>query len=905
MVREQCRSGFQPDSPDAIGTYARYSPIDNCLEGEIIMKKIHCLLLGLIISLCSFAWADSDMVELRGAKVALKFSRAELGAVVSLRSAEGIELAAPGKAEPLFELCFSKAGEKDAKPYYVNSRGALAFQCAQESREGDQRATLSYEGFKDIPARVLCTARIQPEDGLVRWGIVVEVPQGWVLESVQYPCIRLASPLGSGGDDDAAVLGSTKGGIIRPAAMKTGATVNISQPGSMAAQFGCYYDDRAGFYTAAEDDRGYPKNLILARREEGVQIRWHRSMLATGTVTQDYEVVTGTFSGAHGEPADWRDAADIYKRWATTRAWCATPFAERKDLPEWLKQGPAMVRFGRHWLAEPERIERWVTEYWKKHFPAAPLITAYWGWEKHDSWVTPDYFPVYPSDEAFTALVDKTRKLGCHAFPWPSGYHWTLTYQKQSDGSFVWDDRERFDRIGRAHAVHNRDGSLYVRVPSWLQGGETACLCGGDPWTRNWWNEEICVPLVKRGCEMIQIDQVVGGRFPACYVAEHPHPPGPGAWMTDVFADQLRTMLAAMRAIEPEAVVCVEEPNEWFNGLVGLQDYRNCEVKSEWASVFNYIYHEYLPPFQSNPQRGDRVMAAHCLADGQMPHLVPSGQDLAEVVLANGGFEARTPGGNALAGWDQVPGYNGEIWSGQALSEREQIHGGQGALLLKNQSAADTVQLSQNLSTEKGSFEVGRQYRLSAWLKVETMAQENGINFGLFAPGLKSLGGGRLLFPAPGSGWQMVSADFKVPEGCEMMRIMIHVKGMAEARVDDMTLEEVLPGGETKELRYTGESSETSFMKQWVTLYHGRGRPWLQNGRLLHPPRLICKTLNYREREVPVVSHNAFRAADGREAVVLANATHEPQSVTLYRKGVPTEITVAADSAVLLEGPVY
>jgi len=870
------------------------------------MKKIHCLLLGLIISLCTPAWADTDTLELRGEKVALKLGGAELGAVVSFKSADGIELATPGKEERLFELCFSKEGEKGGKQYYVNSRGALAFKSAKESQDGGQRATLIYDGFKDIPARVVCTARLQADDSLIRWGITVEVPQGWVLDYVQYPCIMLASPLGRGSDDDAAVLGATKGGIIRPASMKTGSRVSIGQPGNMAAQFGCYYDDRVGFYTASEDDRGYPKNLILSRREEGVEICWHRSMLAIGTVTQDYEVVTGTFGGSHGEPAEWRDAADIYKKWAATRTWCATPFAQRKDLPEWLKQGPAMVRFGRHWLAEPERIERWITEYWQKHYPAAPLITAYWGWEKHGSWVTPDYFPVYPSDEAFTKLVADTRKLGCHAFPWPSGYHWTLTYQKQADGSFVWDDRERFDRIARTHAVHKRDGSMYVRVPSWLQGGNTACMCGGDPWTRNWWNKDICVPLVKRGCEMIQVDQVVGGSFPACYAPEHPHPPGPGKWMTDVFADQLRTMRKAMSAIEPDAVVCVEEPNEWFNGLVGLQDYRDCEVKSEWASVFNYIYHEFLPPFQSNPRRGDRVMAAHCLADGQMPHLVPSGQDLAEMVLDNGGFEARSPGGNALAGWDQVHGYNGVTWSGLAEPEVEQTHSGKSSLRLTNKTAADIVQISQNVSVEKGSFECGRQYRLSAWLKVDKMDQQNGVNVGLFAPGLKSLGsGGRLIFPAAGTGWQRVTADFKVPDGSEMMRIMIHVNGMAQAWVDEMTLEEILPGGETREVRYTGESSETSFMKQWVTLYHGRGRPWLQNGRLLHPPRLICKTLNYREREVPAVFHNAFRTADGREAVALANATHEPQQVTLFRKGIPSEITVEADSAVLLEGPVY
>ncbi|MCX7064760.1 MAG: DUF6259 domain-containing protein, partial [Proteobacteria bacterium] len=149
------------------------------------------------------------------------------------------------------------------------------------------------------------------------------------------------------------------------------------------------------------------------------------------------------------------------------------------DIPAWMKSGPVMVRFTREWLSDPPRIEKWLTGYWKKHFPDAPLITTYWGWEKVGKWVTPDYFPVFPSDEQFTNLVVRARTLGCHAFPWPSGYHWTRMYRKQDDGSFYWDDRKRFDEVARAHAVHDRDGKLYVRTASWLAGGDTATMCPG------------------------------------------------------------------------------------------------------------------------------------------------------------------------------------------------------------------------------------------------------------------------------------------------------------------------------------------------------------------------------------------------------------------------------------------
>lgn len=666
------------------------------------------------------------------------------------------------------------------------------------------------------------------------------------------------------------------------------------------AQFGCYYYDREGFYTAALDGQGYPKCLHLRRSDQGVEYRWKRLCFATGTDVQPYDVVMSIFRGINGAPTDWRDAADLYKAWALKQPWCATLFCKRSDLPAWLKEGPAMVRFSRSWLADPSRIERWLTEYWKKRFVEAPLITAYWGWEKHGSWVTPDYFPLFPSDEQFTHLVAFARKLGCHAFPWPSGYHWTLTYDKRADGSFEWDDRKRFEEIGRPHAIQNRDEKMYLRTPSWLRGGNTARLCGGDPWTIRWWNEEICVPLVERGCDMIQLDQVVGGGSPPCYDKNHPHPKGYGLWMTEAFIKQLCTMKTAMRKLDPGAVVCVEEPNEWFNHLVCIQDYRNCEAKREWASVFNYIYHEFLPPFQSNPRGNDRVMNAHCAADGQMPHIVPTNRDLAEIVLVNGGFEPSAIDGKEFTGWDQVRGYNREVWTGLAFTDTDQKHGGTASLRLENLS--DSVQVSQNVIVDNVGFVAGSRYRLSAWLKTEKMAKSNGIIFAFFSSDFKSIGKGeRLSFPAAGTDWKRVSADFMMPAGTETLRIMIHLNSPAKAWVDDMTLEEVLPDGSTKMVKYTGQSCDARFMQNWVALYRGEGRPWLQHGRLLHPPKLECKTITYGDRKVPAVFHNAFRAPDGSEAVVLANATREEQPVTLFWRGQSMPLTLPSDGVLLVK----
>ncbi|MBI5683731.1 MAG: carbohydrate binding domain-containing protein [Verrucomicrobia bacterium] len=838
-------------------------------------------------------------VVLRNDRLTLALGHAERGAIVSLvDNASGQEFAAAQKTSRLFTLAFSLKSDASGRRFYLSSGDVKEF--SVEAKRGE--ATLNYNGLGEWPVQIACTASVKSGDSFVRWRLSVKIPDALMLEEVQFPFITLRAPLGDSMDGDAAVFGHTKGGVIRkPGAMKVGSRVYGRQPGSLAAQFGCYYDDRAGFYTAAYDSKGYPKDFEMRRTADGIEMGWNPHCFASRSYTMDFDVVMTTFAGTDkATPADWRDAADIYKEWALRQPWCATPFDKRRDIPAWMKSGPAMVRFGREWLAQPERIEKWLTDYWKKEFSEAPLVTAYWGWEKIWSWVTPDYFPVFPSDEQFTNLVARTRALGCHAFPWPSGYHWTLMYRKQDDGGFYWDDRKRFDEVARPHAVRQRDGTLYIRTPSWLAGGDTATLCPGDPWTIRWWNEDISAPLARRGCEMIQVDQVVGGGFPFCYSRDHAHPPGPGLWMTEVFTKQLRTMFAACRKIERDAVVCVEEPNERFNHLVGIQDYRDCETPHEPASVFNYLYHEFLPTFQSNPRAGDTAMAAYCFANGQIPHLVPSMRG-GGPALVNGGFEETNSMRGFVAGWEHLRGYQGRVWNGKAWRDEAEKHGGTASLRLENAAASDVVQVSQNVTIGDGLV-VGKKYRLSAWLKTGAMAQPSGVNFAVLKPGLAGAGaGGRLMFPAAGAGWTRATAEFTVPEGAAMFRIMIHIEGKAKAWVDDMALEEVLPDGTTRAAICSNTPPDHKLMKRWVELYHGEGRPFLQFGRMLHPPKLVAATITWRgSKPFAAVQHNAWRASDGSEAVIAVNATLKKQTATLHWKDRAHHLSLDAGDAVLI-----
>lgn len=818
------------------------------------------------------------------------------GAIVSLKDkATGREWIVPEKAPRLFQLEFSKRDDPNGKTIVVTNREAAEVSLQRQESQGRTTARVVLAKLANQPIDVVCTFATAPGDPMIRCRIEIQFPEALVLQGVRFPLIVLRPPAGEDATD-ALVFGSTKGGVHhRPASWKTGRSTGCTQPGNLAAQFACYYDAAGGVYTAAEDVRGYRKTVYAARTGDGLALSWLRPCFETGRDRQAYDVVLTTFhSREPAVPTDWRDAADLYKAWAVKQPWCARTFAQRDDLPAWLRQGPAMVRFGRDWLAQPESIEQWLKDYWRRKFPSGvPLIVAYWGWEKVATWVTPDYFPAYPSDEVFRRLTRLGREMDAHTFLWPSGYHYTLTYTKQPDGTFAWDDRARFDAVARPHAVCSRDGKVLIGDRFWLQGGATATLCGGDPWAIDWFNR-IAVGCVERGAELVQIDQVVGGAWPPCYSTAHGHAPGPGCWATEAFHRQLQTAVQACRQHDPGAVLCFEEPNELFNQEVGIQDYRDWEAfrpasrrqdprpDVEPASVFGYLYHEYLPVFQSNPRRNDRLQTAHCLVTGQIPHMIPSKVVGPGPLLANGGFEECS--GGQVNDWPRVDGYQGKEYTGVAASDDAVRHGGRSSVRLTNTEPGQIAQRAQNVDVG-GAFPPGRNYRLSAWIKSGGLKQPNAIGFAAFAPGMKSLGSWHISMPQAAGDWTRGQADFRLPEGAQFVRIMLHLNGPGTVWIDDLLLEEVRADGTAVVVPRPEEPADYDLMHAWVELFHGAGRPYLLLGRMLHPPRLETGTSEGVDRPLPPILHNAFAAADGSEAVVLVNATDAPQTGRLHWKG--------------------
>ncbi|MBC7288238.1 MAG: hypothetical protein H5T86_09390, partial [Armatimonadetes bacterium] len=424
------------------------------------------------------AEAGETVAAIRTPSVACVFDKrtGTLNSIVG--TASGSKLVSAGDNEPLFQLVFAETGSE--KKVYLSSLHARDRSVVASSSSGIARLTLEFSRLDGRDVSATCTVWAAEKERAVHLRISVKFGKGLQLETVQFPFLRLAVPLGADANDDAVVMGRTKGGLLRaPLRWPEGTAVAARQPGSLAAQFACYYDPRGGLYTACHDTAGHPKGIVLARDAAGLRMCWEQYTFSEdGQYELGYDVVVDSFGASGSASADWRDAADIYKSWAIKQAWCAKTYSRRPDVPKWMKAGPAMVRFGRDWLSEPQAILEWIDAYWRKYFPSqVPLIVAFWGWEKHGAWITPDYFPAFPSDEEFTALVAELRKRNCHVFLWPSGYHFTLTRGAKPDGSFEYDARELFQRHFAPHAVWTRRGEPYHGPRSWLQGGETACMC--------------------------------------------------------------------------------------------------------------------------------------------------------------------------------------------------------------------------------------------------------------------------------------------------------------------------------------------------------------------------------------------------------------------------------------------
>ena len=578
------------------------------------MTRMRRLFAGIVVSLASSWGLSAAAADVRCSTH--RISLDDRGAVTSLVTSAGVEMLSALPPTGAFSLGLVRGdGEKPVAEELTVTSAEAAEVIVEECRGG---LKFTYSGFTSGVERVI--AVIVPDGRKIRWNIGVKPCAGWTVERTGYP--RLL------GRDLAVTMGFAKGGIYRQVVKGRKEMRGVS-PGNLAVQFGTLYDAEALLYFATEDTAGETKALgFRGVPDRGIEVIHERIGCEQSVFRVGYDFVTVALDRGEGEPLSWQDAADEYRRWAETSApWWGRRIRER-DLPRWLKEAPGMVRIRRPWLRQPRDIAAWVRNYWRQRFPGVPLVLDYFGWEKRGQWCS-DYFPPWPSEPAVSNLVAECRMMDAHTFFWPSTYHFTLSYGRRPDGTYAYDGRTDYGRIGGAAvSCMNRDGSFHRRRPggSWLDGGELTCLCGGVESVRRWFDGEVVKPIADLGVELVQLDQLYGGNFVPCWNARHGHPLGEGRWKVEIGRAQLKSSLAVLRSVNGEGVVTHEEPNEFFSDLSALYTARADESNAdEWADVFSYVYHDRVLSFYEYPWRNEEytLPPRFAAAAGEMPHTAP------------------------------------------------------------------------------------------------------------------------------------------------------------------------------------------------------------------------------------------------------------------------------------------
>lgn len=805
---------------------------------------------------------EPDRLVLRNERCTMALGKAQKGAVISfVDNATGQEFVAQQAAPCLFRLTFSETGDTRGELLRFSSLDAQDMTCAAKASPDGGTVTLRFAGIGGRKIDVLCTASVTAGDPFVRWRISVNGTEPLTLEEVRFPVVTMPATLGASDEDDAAVIGLNRGGIFRrPGRWDGNARVLAYQPGPLAAQFACYYDAAAGLYAGTQDGKGYPKTFEMVRSMDGLETAWgHLCFHELGTPwTPDYDVVSTTFRSADGAaPADWRDAADLYKEWALRQSWCARTFAERQDLPEWGKRGAALLfcdlrsRWGN--AASMTGVADWIERSWPEHFGEAPAPTVIlFGCEGLAAWASPGHLPLFPSDEAFRRGADALHHAGAHVYLAPSSYQWWLTYGQHPDGGFLWDGREGFKQTAQAHAVLRRDGSPYSQHSSWLEGGDTANLCHGDPWSRDWF-ARLAEELHERGMDAFHLDQTISGHWPSggmqnvCYSRAHSHPPGHGLWETEA----MRTQLTAFHERLPEVVVGgFEEPQELFiqqNALQfhdGWQPWTTARLPGHGpAPVVEYLYHEFLPLYA---HIGGSLERLECIADamvnGNVIQYEPDRHGLpGEPMLPGGGFEDWNDDATPVH-WQNMKAGMGQVWkyAGVVARDRQEKHGGEAALRLESREQGEAMVRRQirALGTDMAD---GKTYRLRAWLK-STAAVKGAVTVRLTAADGRALDAGSIDLAEP-TDWAEKQVAFALAYGTQSLEVALNVSVPGAAVCyDDIVLEEVPATGEAKVAVWT-ETPQNRIYRQWVRLFSGAGRPYLLMGTMLRPPPLAVTTV--------------------------------------------------------------
>jgi hypothetical protein len=544
--------------------------------------------------------ADAPAIESQQLRLVMREDLCGLASVVDRRT--GREYVATGPpATALYRLTIGRA-VGDA--WTATSADASRRWC----KPVDDGLELHYEHTEKIRLNVVCRVTATSDDPMIRWRISVTNLGSQPVIGVDYPIVDCPVRLGDISTDDAIAYPHLEGVLLaNPAVnMKSGMVMGDSYPGTLSAQFLYYFDPGGGLYVAAEDGNGHPKSLRVQRRGVALSlsVRHDFPSQPAKSVEPTYEVVWTTAGGR------WEDGAEVYRRWASRQPWCAHKIPE-SEIPVWLRRPVVFLNYNVRQAASNaydtvDAADRNLKRY--RDFFKVPVIACAFGWERHGTWIGPDYFPPHPSEAYYFELAKRLAARGDRMHVFTSGFRWGVKkpVREIRDRSKPrvytdYDGTEYFERVGKVATVVRPDGRLDFQKPPWA---DNYSLCAGSERARQILLDAFC-RVYSWGVAGVDLDQNLGAACSPCWSEAHGHPPGAGHWQYSAMAGFLKDLRRKARPLNPDSFLGIEEPCECYIPWIDIYHGR-AFTATHWPAngpgavsipLYIYLYHEYQPGY--------------------------------------------------------------------------------------------------------------------------------------------------------------------------------------------------------------------------------------------------------------------------------------------------------------------
>jgi uncharacterized protein DUF6259 len=468
----------------------------------------------------------------------------------------------------------------------------------------------------ETPLEVLCRATTSEGSPDIRWRIAVQNGSRFPLTAAEFPRVQLTAQLGSDAKDDAIVYPSLEGVLLTSPALRfrDQQEQRTSYPGKMSAQFMYFFDPQGGFYVAAEDSTGYRKDLVAARRDKSLELtvthRFPRE-LETESSTE-YDIVWTTAGGS------WQSGASIYRDWAERRSWCSRKLTDR-DVPPWLLKTNVFLNFSVRapGIFSPAEAAKKTFARYRELF-GAPLVATAFSWERHGSWIGPEYFPPFGGEQYYKDLAADFEQHGDHLQVYLSGFRWGVRkpVSERKDQSRVYTDYDGtklWEERGREATAITAQGDCEFIQPPWA---DNYTLCAGSDKAQELLAEGFRQAFAM-GVTGVDLDQNIGADAAVCFSTEHGHAPGTGLWQHEAVVEFLDSVRREAKSDNPDRFVGVEEPCEayipWLDAYHGraFTDTRWPALGPGCVSIplYIYLYHEYQIGYAGWIDRGFSPMA--------------------------------------------------------------------------------------------------------------------------------------------------------------------------------------------------------------------------------------------------------------------------------------------------------